>query len=106
MEKPDVSGILEKAKSGAGDLAEKARNRTAEAAGNAVSSFAGQVLIPVPVLEAILGNAAGMILYQIAGDGLSDREKTLVEKYLKELADLDDEHARRYRQNIEQMNPA
>ena len=45
-----------------------------------------------------------MILYQIAGDSLSDREKTLVEKYLKELADLDDEYTRRYRQNIEQMN--
>ena len=75
-----------------------------EAAVSAISSFAGQVLIPVPVLVALLGNAAGMILYQIAGDGLSDREKALVEKYLKELADLDDEHARRYRQNIEQMN--
>lgn len=35
MEKPDVSGILEKVKSGAGDLAEKARIRTAEAAGSA-----------------------------------------------------------------------
>lgn len=34
MEKPDVSGILEKVKSGAGDLAEKARIRTAEAAGS------------------------------------------------------------------------
>ena len=32
MEKPDVSGILEKVKSGAGDLAEKTRIRTAEAA--------------------------------------------------------------------------
>ncbi len=45
-----------------------------------------------------------MILYQIAGDSLSDREKALVEKYVEELADQDDEHARRYRQNIEQMN--
>lgn len=34
MEKPDVSGILDKVKSGAGDLAEKARIRTAEAAGS------------------------------------------------------------------------
>lgn len=34
MEKPDVSGILEKVKSGTGDLAEKARIRTAEAAGS------------------------------------------------------------------------
>lgn len=34
MEKPDVSGILEKVKSGAGDLAEKARIRTTEAAGS------------------------------------------------------------------------
>ena len=34
MEKPDVSGILEKVKSGAGDLAEKARIRTEEAAGS------------------------------------------------------------------------
>ena len=34
MEKPDVSGILEKVRSGAGDLAEKARNWTAEAAGS------------------------------------------------------------------------
>ena len=75
MEKPDVSGILEKVKSGAGDLAEKARIRTAEAAGSAVCSFAGQVLIPVPVFGAVLGNAVGMILYQIAGDGLSDGEK-------------------------------
>ena len=75
-----------------------------DASVSALSSFAGQVLIPVPVLGAVIGNAVGTMIYQIGKDSLSTKEKELIERYLKELADLDEKLTTEYYQYIEQLN--
>lgn len=55
-----------------------------EAAVSALSSFIGQALIPVPVLGAVIGNAAGTIMYKAVRDSLADREAAVIEGYLRE----------------------
>ena len=75
-----------------------------DASVSAISAFAGQVLIPVPVIGAIIGNAVGTMLYQIGKDSLSQRENKFIEGYLKELAELDKKLESEYRQNVERMN--
>ena len=47
-----------------------------DASVSAVASLLGQTLIPVPILGAIIGNVAGMFMYQIAKDHLSTKEQT------------------------------
>lgn len=48
---------------------------------SAVSSLLGQVVIPIPVLGAVIGNLAGMFMYQIVKDNLSMQEEILVRNY-------------------------
>lgn len=71
---------------------------------SALSSFAGQVLIPVPVIGAVIGNLVGTMIYQFAKDSLSSKEKGIIEGYLKELQDIDKELDAEYCQHIEQLN--
>ena len=56
---------------------------------SALSSFAGQVLIPVPVLGAVIGNTVGTMMYQIAKDNLSAREQKIFEEYAEAVRQLD-----------------
>jgi len=74
-----------------------------DAAVSALSSFAGQVLIPVPVLGAVVGNAVGTMLYQISKDNLSAKEQKIIENYLIEINDLREdlnEHYKVYLDNL------
>ena len=50
-----------------------------DASVSALSSFAGQVLIPIPVIGAVIGNAVGTMIYQIGKNSLSARENKLIE---------------------------
>ena len=72
-----------------------------DAAVSALSSLAGQVLIPVPVLGTVIGNAVGTMLYQIAKDNLSEREQILVAEYLDEIWKYNKELEDEYRLFIE-----
>jgi len=45
---------------------------------SAIASVMGQVLIPVPILGAVVGNAVGMFMYGIAKDNLSKQEQALI----------------------------
>jgi hypothetical protein len=56
---------------------------------SALSSFAGQVLIPIPVLGAVIGNTAGTLMYQIAKDKFSEKEQAIINGYLKDIEQLD-----------------
>lgn len=71
-----------------------------DAAVSALSSFAGQVIIPVPVVGAVIGNAVGTMLYQLAKDNLSTKEQTLLEEYLKSTRQLDEELKVKYQSFI------
>ena len=71
---------------------------------SAVSSIAGQALIPVPVLGAVIGNATGIMLYQILKDVCSDQEKKLAEDYLNSLDKLNSKLDDEYRNFINELN--
>lgn len=71
---------------------------------SAVSSIAGQALIPVPVLGAVIGNATGTMLYQILKDVCSDQEKRLVEDYLNSISKLNSKLDDEYRSFINELN--
>lgn len=53
-----------------------------------VSSLLGQVAIPVPVLGAIIGNVAGMFLYDIAKNQGLKQEQSLIAGYQAEITAL------------------
>lgn len=67
-----------------------------DAAISALSSLSGQVIIPIPVIGAVIGNAVGTMMYQFAKDTLSHREQTLIEKYLLSVRELETEMEYQY----------
>ncbi|MFT4086214.1 MAG: hypothetical protein QM658_03515 [Gordonia sp. (in: high G+C Gram-positive bacteria)] len=71
-----------------------------ETAVSALSSLVGQVLIPVPVLGAVIGNATGMVMYRAVSSGLSEREAALIERHLNEQRALDDRLDAEYREVV------
>ena len=70
---------------------------------SAVASLLGQTLIPVPVLGAIIGNMAGMFMYQIAKDHLSEKEQVLIHNYQESFAALNRMLEERYQQLMVQL---
>ena len=70
---------------------------------SAVASMLGQTLIPVPVLGAIIGNMAGMFMYQIAKDYLSETEQVLIHNYRESFAALNKMLEERYQQLMAQL---
>lgn len=75
-----------------------------EAAVSALSSYVGQVLIPVPVLGAVIGNTIGTIMYKTVTRSLSERETELIERYLDEQRALDEQLAAEHQVLIEKLN--
>lgn len=75
-----------------------------DAAVSALSSFAGQVLIPVPVLGAVIGNAVGTMLYQISKDSLSKKEQQLIEEYIESINRLDAELEDQYQNFLAELS--
>lgn len=55
---------------------------------SAISSILGEILIPIPVLGAIIGNTAGMFMMNIARTYLSSTEQQFIAEYQKETASL------------------
>ena len=68
---------------------------------SAIASVMGQVLIPVPVLGAVVGNAAGMFMYSIAKDNLSEQEQALVLGYNETMQKLNEQLDTHYKALIE-----
>lgn len=55
---------------------------------SAVAALMGEVLIPVPVLGAMIGNAAGMFLWQLSKDYLNQREQRLTAAFKQSCEEL------------------
>lgn len=49
---------------------------------SALSSIIGQIAIPVPVLDALVGNTAGTIMYEIAKGNLSQAKQKLIRQHM------------------------
>ncbi|YCH07403.1 hypothetical protein ACTAQJ_20320 [Arthrobacter sp. alpha11c] len=75
-----------------------------EAAVSALSSFAGQALIPVPVLGAVIGNTVGTLMYKAAESSLSKRETELIERYLSEQRMRDGQLTSEYQELIDKLD--
>ena len=75
-----------------------------DSAVSGLSSFIGQVVIPVPMLGAIIGNTVGITMYKIAKDGLSDREKKIIKKYLESIEKSQEELDQKYKKYIDMLN--
>lgn len=71
---------------------------------SALSSFVGQVAIPIPVLGAVIGNAAGTIAYRSVSNYLSDQEAQLIEQHLAEQQELDERLEAEYQEILRQLN--
>lgn len=74
-----------------------------DASVSAVASLLGEMLIPVPILGAIIGNVAGMFMYQIAKDHLSAKEQTLISNYRESFVALNKMLEERYQKLIAQL---
>ena len=71
---------------------------------SAVSSMFGSVLIPVPILGAIIGNAAGMFMYNIALRYLDATEQRIIHEYLLDIENYNKEIEREYSDFIALLN--
>lgn len=71
---------------------------------SALSSFIGQVVIPVPVVGAVIGNTIGSLIYQTAKESLKKQDKRLIESYIREIKALSRSLDAQYKQSVEQIN--
>lgn len=74
-----------------------------DASVSALSSFAVQILIPVPVLGAVIGNTVGTMMYQIAKDNLSAREQKIFEEYAEAVRQLDVSLQDQYQEFVDEI---
>lgn len=70
---------------------------------SAVSSMLGEILVPIPVLGAIIGNAVGMFMMNIAHSYLSAEEQKLIEAYRKEMGELKNQLDAEYKSLVEKL---
>lgn len=70
---------------------------------SAVSSMLGEILIPIPVLGAIIGNTVGMFMMNIARSYLSSEEQKLIAAYQKEMTELKNQLDSEYNAIMEKL---
>lgn len=87
-----------------GEFIENSELVSLQAAVSALSSSVGQMLIPVPILGAVIGNTVGTVMYQAAASSLSKREAALIERYLVEQHVLDEQLSAAHRELMETLN--
>lgn len=80
-----------------------AENLCVECSVSALSSAIGQALIPIPILGAVIGNTAGMLMLQFVRSNLSGLESDLARRYLEELSALDAMLDAEYREHVRQL---
>ena len=70
---------------------------------SAIASLAGQVLIPIPVLGAVIGNCAGLFYWSICKDFASERECILADAYRQDMQALNVQLHARYLDLLTQL---
>lgn len=86
------------------DFYENSTSLSLDVAVSTLSSTLGQAVIPVPVLGALIGNAAGTFIWKVAKDSLNKYEQDLVNGYVAERQELDKELAQQYQVYVESLN--
>lgn len=70
---------------------------------SAVSSMLGEILIPVPILGAIVGNTVGMFMLNISQSYLSAKEQKLIQAYQNEMSLLTAQMAAAEKEHFEKL---
>lgn len=70
---------------------------------SAIASLLGQVMIPLPVLGAVIGNAVGMFMYGIAKNNLSKQEQSLIANFNSSMDQINKKLDTQYHALIEQL---
>ena len=71
------------------ELIENSEILCLDTAVSAFSSFVGQVTIPVPILGAVIGNAVGTMMYQIAKEFFNKKEQEILRGYLTDIKEFE-----------------
>lgn len=72
----------------------------------ALSSLIGQLVIPVPVLGAVIGNAVGTMMYKLAKDNFKEKEQAIMKRYYDNLLELDNKLDEQYRKFVVELSQA
>lgn len=75
-----------------------------DASVSALSSIVGQVVVPVPVLGAIIGNTVGTLVYKTTKGYVYSKEEQLIKQYLEELKQIDELLDEDYKECVELLN--
>ena len=73
---------------------------------SAIASVAGQIIIPIPVLGAVMGNIAGEFVYELCKKVGSTRSKQIIEGYNTEMTKLEQQLAIQYLQVLLEIKKA
>lgn len=71
---------------------------------SAFSSVIGQIAIPVPILGAVIGNAVGSMMYQIAKDSFTQKEQEILRSYLMDIEQLNNDLDVEYENYVAVLN--
>ena len=82
LEKGDISGE---------EFIDASESMCLDVTVSALSSILGSLLIPVPILGVVIGNAAGMFMKNIAEAYLSSEEQKLIDQYSKDTEALNEQ---------------
>lgn len=82
------------------ELLENSQIVCLDASVSALSSLIGQIAIPVPVLGAVIGNAVGTMMYQIAKDNFNKKEQAIIKQYYDDLIQVDNMLDEKYKQFV------
>jgi len=94
---------LRRGEIGEQEFLENAELVSLEVTVSALSSLLGHVLIPIPVVGAVIGNTVGTLMYRSVSSSLSKREVELIEEYLEEQRQLDDKLTAQYQDLINEL---
>lgn len=86
------------------ELLENSQIVCLDASVSALSSLIGQIVIPVPVLGAVIGNAVGTMMYHTAKDSFNKREQSIMKQYYDDLIELDNKLDEKYRQFVLELS--
>ena len=66
----------------------------------------GQLVIPIPVLGAVVGNAVGTMMYKLAKDNFKEKEQAIMKQYYDDLLKLDGKLNEEYKVFIVELSQA
>jgi hypothetical protein len=78
------ANLLRQGKITASEFVENSEVLCMEVSISSLSAIAGEIIIPIPFLGAIIGNAVGMFMYNIAFMYLSEQEQRIIKDYIDE----------------------